>query len=368
MRNGTPWRAALAVLLLVGAGGAAAQSTYRITELFSNQDGSIQFIRLTETAGLDDQTQFQDLAITVTYRGGTRRWVFPGALPYVPTAHRDVVIGIAPVVPYPSGSDLPSFLEFTNCCIAVAHPDYVLPSNFLPTDGATVDFAGVDKITYASLPVDGVNALFADQHVGPAELPTSSSSCPGLPFLCLPQLHPSLTLITALEYYNAAQDHYFLTASAPDIDALDSGRFAGWKRTGESFPVGAAATTRLGLEYTYDGKPVCRFYMPPAEGDSHFLSGSADECAAVQERFPNFVLESTAAFYVTAPSASTGECPVMPGFIDGDIPLRPVFRLWNARADTNHRYTSRPDLRDALIQHGWISEGYGPLGVAWCVD
>ncbi len=32
----------------------------------------------------------------------------------------------------------------------------------------------------------------------------------------------------------------------------------------------------------------------------------------------------------------------MQGFIDGDIPLRPVYRLWNGRADTNHRYT--PDL------------------------
>jgi hypothetical protein len=57
----------------------------------------------------------------------------------------------------------------------------------------------------------------------------------------------------------------------------------------------------------------------------------------------------------------------MAGFIDGDIPLRPVYRLWNGRADSNHRYTTRLELRDALVEQGWISEGYGPLGAVWCV-
>jgi hypothetical protein len=58
----------------------------------------------------------------------------------------------------------------------------------------------------------------------------------------------------------------------------------------------------------------------------------------------------------------------MPGVIDGDIPLRPVFRLWDGRADSNHRYTTRPDVRSAMTQSGWGPDGYGPLGVVWCVD
>jgi len=347
------------------ATGAAAQSTYRITELFSNQDGSIQFIRLTETAGADGQNAFQGFAITVTYRGGTRQWVFPNALPTLQTAHRDVVVGIAPLVRVPELGEVPTIFQFTCGCVAVTHPDYVMPANFLPTDGATVDFAGIDRITYAALPTDGASALFADQHVGVAELPFVS--CPGSPLMCPTQLHPTPTLVTAVEYYNAARDHYFITASAPDIDALDNDLFAGWQRTGESFPVGAHASTQLDLEYTYYGGPACRFYIPPAEGDSHFFSNSADECAGVQARFPDFMLETSSAFYATAPDPATGVCPVMTGFIDGDIELRPVFRLWNGRADTNHRYTTRPDLRAAMIDRGWISEGYGPLGVTWCV-
>ena len=359
------WAAALVLFALAAATSALAQSTYRITELFSSQDGSIQFIRLTETAGLDGQTAFQGLAVTMTYRGGTRQWVFPNALPAGPTAHRDVILGIAPLVRIGDLGDVPTFFEFTGCCVVNAHPDYVIPANFLPTDGASVDFAGIDTMTYKALPTDGASALFADGHSGRAELPTAS--CPGSPPHCPPQLNPTPTLVNAVEYYNRVQDHYFVTASAPDIDALDSGRLAGWQRTGESFQVGVHGATVLGLEYTYFGDAACRFYIPPAEGDSHFFTSLAAECAAVQSRFPDFVLESPAAFYVTSPIASTGECPVMPGFIDGDIPLRPVFRLWNGRADTNHRYTTRLDLRDAMIARGWISEGYGPLGVVWCV-
>jgi hypothetical protein len=328
----------------------------------------MQFIRLTETAGLDGQNAFQNLAITVTYRGTERQLVFPNALPTLQTGNRDVIVGIAPLIPVPELGEVPTIFQFTSCCVVQAHPDYVMPANFLPTDGATVDFAGIDRITYAALPVDGASALFADQHVGIAELPRAA--CPGHPpFGCPPQVHPTPSLVTALEYYNAAHDHYFITASAPDIDALDSGRFAGWQRTGESFPVAAqaASATRLGLEYTYYGNPVCRFYIPPLEGDSHFFPSSADECAAVQSRFPDFVLETTSAFRATSPDPATGQCPAMDSLINGDIPLRPVFRLWNGRQDTNHRYTTRLDLRSAMMDRGWISEGYGPLGVVWCV-
>ena len=35
-----------------------------------------------------------------------------------------------------------------------------------------------------------------------------------------------------IEYYHAALDHYFISASATDISALDSGMFIGWSRTG----------------------------------------------------------------------------------------------------------------------------------------
>jgi len=360
----------LAVLGIAGTASANPPSTFRITELFSNQDGSVQFIRLTESAGVDDEDDFQNLTITVSHQGIVKTFTFPSQLPTPQTAHRSVVIGVAPDAQIGDGGFGPAIFGVTSCCGMFARPDFVMPARFLPTDGGAVDFAGIDTITYSGLPTDGANALYADGTISTGVLPPTY--CPGPialgPLACPADMHPSPTLITAVEFYNAAQDRYFSSASAPDIDALDSGRLPGWQRTGESFEVAGSATARLGLEYEYNGLPVCRFYIPPAQGDSHFLSASADECAAVRARFPEFILESPSAFHAALPiDAGTGQCGVMPGIVDGDIPLFPVFRLWNGRADSNHRYTTSLDTRAAMIARGWVSEGAGPLGVVMCV-
>ena len=168
-------------------------------------------------------------------------------------------------------------------------------------------------------------------------------------------LHAPAGAETVVEYYNAALDHYFITPLADEIDALDSGRIAGWNRTGLAFDAAAAAG---------DGaSPACRFYVPPAHGDSHFLSASPAECAAVLAKIgvdPNFsgyIEETRAAFYIALPDMASGACPAN---------TAPVFRLWNHRADANHRYTADAATRDAMLARGYIAEGYGPQGVAMC--
>ena len=175
--------------------------------------------------------------------------------------------------------------------------------------------------------------------------------------------------LMAVEYYHAGRDHYFLTSLASDIYALESGLHPGWIRTGQAFPVspqpyGEVLVPPLG-EWDYGSvvyvpfQPVCRFYLPPQFGDSHFFTASAAECAEVQMRYQGFVLESTAAFYVLLPDSRTGACPET-------YPTRPVFRLWNARADTNHRYVTSLAIREAMIDKGWVVEGHGSWGVAFC--
>ena len=44
----------------------------------------------------------------------------------------------------------------------------------------------------------------------------------------------------------------------------------------------------------------------------------------------------------------------------------PVYRVWNRRPDTNHRYTTDPAVRDAMVAAGGVAEGYGPDAVAMC--
>ena len=164
---------------------------------------------------------------------------------------------------------------------------------------------------------------------------------------------------TVVEYYHPVLDHYFITPLPAEIDALDSGRIRGWNRTGFVFEGFASPTAAGGLPVS----PVCRFYIPPIHGDSHFLSASPVECAIVREKVltdPNFSgydEETSAEFYIALPDTTTGACA------SGTVP---VYRLWNQRTDSNHRYTTDAATRAAMIARGYVPEGFGPDGVAMC--
>lgn len=160
------------------------------------------------------------------------------------------------------------------------------------------------------------------------------------------------------EYLGLTYGRYFLTASAPDVDVLDSGRIAGWTRTGQSlFAFDRGQGTVI---------PVGRYYYPTGDIGSHFFSASPDECSEVAQKHPEFVLETSAAFHIVLPDAVPGECPPDIAVPASAIVFIPIYRLWNNRPDTNHRYTMWPSERADMISKGWVSEGYGPMGVAMC--
>lgn len=154
----------------------------------------------------------------------------------------------------------------------------------------------------------------------------------------------------AVEYYHGELDHYFITHRSAEIATLDAGAtIKGWIRTGHSFRVAAtpSATT----------SPVCRFYIPPQFGNSHFYGRGVDECGETASKNPAFVQEDSQFFHLSLPTA--GECPL------GTVP---VYRVFSNRADANHRYTTRLELRDAMVAAGWIAEGDGPDLVVMCAS
>jgi hypothetical protein len=169
---------------------------------------------------------------------------------------------------------------------------------------------------------------------------------PAPPAASLPPVAP---VVDVIEFYNAQLDHYFISALPGDINALDSGQTPGWARTGLSFKAFSAPGAGL--------SPVCRIYIPAPWGQSHFYSASPTECADTMARFPQFVLESSAVMYVAIPDTVTGACPQ--GYV-------PIYRVWNKRSDTNHRYTTDRALRDAMVARGYVAEGYGPDAVIMC--
>lgn len=160
-----------------------------------------------------------------------------------------------------------------------------------------------------------------------------------------------LAEVSVVEYYRGAAGHYFMTSDSSEIAALDFGVTSGWVRTGESFMAYAPSVP--------GHAPVCRFYGRPEAGlDSHFYSASVSECEAVSERFSGaWTYESADVFAVTLPDQADGACPT------AEVP---VYRLYNSRADVNHRYTTSLSVRSTMLNAGWIAEGYGPLAVAMC--
>ena len=202
-------------------------------------------------------------------------------------------------------------------------PDYVAcRTSFLPAEGATLDFAGTTSGRIGPLPRDGFSAVFRS---GNAVRDNTAQNFGGAN-VSLP-----VVPVTAFEYYNAALDHYFITDLAPEI----------WTRsTRRASPAGRAPASRSRCGPSRMGflSDVCRYYIPPEHGNSHFFSAAKAECAAIAAQIgsnPNYsgyVLETAEAFAVALPDAA-GACPAN---------WAPVYRLWNNRADSNHRYTTDP--------------------------
>jgi serine protease len=174
--------------------------------------------------------------------------------------------------------------------------------------------------------------------------------------LAVPQVSviPPPTTIDVIEYYNASLDHYFVTAIPDEITKLDNGTFVGWARTGQSFRAyGVGSSGRTGR------RPVCRAYGLPTAGlNTHFYSASPDECfTTLSNLYGAWALEASEVFEMDLPDPQTGACPA------GDVP---VYRIWNQRYDSNHRYTTSTAIRDQMVARGGVAEGYGPNAVALC--
>src|SRR5262249_104854 len=101
--------------------------------------------------------------------------------------------------------------------------------------------------------------------------------------------------------------------------------------------------------------PVCRYYIPPGLGDSHFFGRGSVECNATGAKNPSFMLEHPAFMQMFLPAL--GVCP--PNTTE-------VYRVFSNRPDPNHRYMIDMLVRDAMVATGWLPEGDGPNLVVMC--
>ncbi|HVO90001.1 MAG TPA: hypothetical protein VMV45_15785 [Casimicrobiaceae bacterium] len=312
-------------LALLAIPAHASFHLFVIDQVYSNSDGSVQYIVMREASGANGENFWSGNTIATTNSAGVQKsFRFPSNLPSSNTASRSVLIGTAAFG-----------------AVSGVAPDYTIPERFIPVDGGSLSYAsGTDRINLPALPIDGFSAI--NRNGTPVPATPRNFSNVSTTMTTLP--------VTSVEYYNATLDHYFISSLAPDIDALDSGRIAGWARTGKTFLVYASSQVA--------GPPVtavCRIIIPPPHGDSHFFGRSAQECNDTLAKFPFMSQETPNAFYVVLPT--NGTCP------QGNVP---VYRVFDNRADANHRYMTDRAVRDAMVSTGWVAEGDGDDLVVMC--
>ena len=289
----------------------ASFHTFRVNEIYSNFDGTVQFIELREGSSASGQSQFRGITLSSGAGASQKTFTFPTNLPSSDTALRSVLIATQGFA-----------------ALGLVTPDYLIPANFLPQPSGSVNFGNVDIVEYLQLPNDpseSVNRNSVPQQASPRNFAGQTASLPGIP------------ASGVAEFYNTTLNHYFLTADPIEGASIDRGGSGpGWLRTGTVFKTG-------GLN------AVCRFFGNPGVGpNSHFYTADAAECAAVK-RDPGWKFESND--FAITPAGAGGTCPSA---------LVPVYRAYNkrfAQNDSNHRITTNFTHYQKQISEGWAAEG-----------
>ena len=117
---------------------------YSISEIFSNADGTVQFIELHTHSNFENQ--WGGKTLTASQGGVTHSFNFPADLPSESTANTSVLIATQ------------GFAD-----LGIVTPDYIIPAGFLFTSGGTINFADggfvADTVTYTALPTDGTHSV-----------------------------------------------------------------------------------------------------------------------------------------------------------------------------------------------------------------
>jgi len=138
------------VLLLVPFSASATFHLWHITEVYSNADGSVQFVEMKVENPFDNENQMAGKTLKST----STTFTIPSNLPTTTTTH--YLLFATPAFASQPCEVSPGV--FTNLT-----PDYTFAAaNFMSTAGDSITFAvNVDTFTYTGgeLPTDGVNSL-----------------------------------------------------------------------------------------------------------------------------------------------------------------------------------------------------------------
>jgi len=314
--------------LVVSAGTAHATfHLWQLNEIYSNADGTVQFIELIALAG---GQQFL-----------TGHTITSSQVEVVPGPYGEPSSQVATTNSFRFPSDLPgdtqgkTFLIGTTgfAALGLVSPDYIVPNGFLFTPDGSVNFAGVDSVSWTALPVDGVMSIdrframainsptnFAGQT---ATISTGSGITP---------VAPSGTLPLYRFFNNIAGGHFYTIDEAEKTTVIQN---YNWFRY-EGIGFYASPVAQSGM------LPVYRFFNNNAGG--HFYTIDEAEKNTVIQNYNWFRYEGIS-FYAS-PFAQPGTLP--------------LYRFFNNNAG-GHFYTISEAERNGVIQnYDWFRyEGIG---------
>jgi hypothetical protein len=147
------------VILSLSGNAHASFHLWRITQLYSNADGTVQYIQLEALAS--GQQFLTGHSVAGTQGSSTHAYTFTQPLP----GDTAVTTGGGG---YYGGGMVTSYMSMLIgtqgfAALNVVTPDYVVPNGFLFTTNGTVTYGeGADSFSYVSLPTDGRFALNRD--------------------------------------------------------------------------------------------------------------------------------------------------------------------------------------------------------------
>ncbi len=142
--------ACISVAVLLGINVAsAAFHLWSVTEVYSSEDGSVQFIELRASANFQSSLGSASATITSTNSSGMNTFTFPTNLPSSTTLDQTMILGTANLASVPGG----------------VTPNYIIPPNFILPPVGGGDAAIIwnplgAAYPFTSLPTDGDSALF----------------------------------------------------------------------------------------------------------------------------------------------------------------------------------------------------------------
>lgn len=143
-------------LYFFSQGAMATHHLWDIQEIYSNDDGSIQFIELFSLSANQDSLNGINLVSTDSTGTISTTYTF-ASNSGTPTTNHSLLLATPGFAALPGG----------------IIPDYEIPFDFLFTAGGTLNFdSGADVLNYAVLPTDGVNSLDSSGTTG-ANSPTN---------------------------------------------------------------------------------------------------------------------------------------------------------------------------------------------------